>query len=289
MKILLEDSTTGKKYWEIINRCWFNNYFDVINRNGNVDVSKYITEYIDGGGKELHILIVDRMIDKNETRETYEEIQSKIRGHKNFIMSVYGCLERELMTYEKLSLMVGDTISNRYKLLIAVLNSSNMYGIIDKKKLKRYGKIALVHINDHSELIYKNILADYTNQTLAKVSRGTMGKCWTQGCCKPGDGMEKIYANKCMDYDFKNRSVSIVEKTRNIIEKSEFKYVIEQIVEALDKYVITYYRPGKYDTKFRNELCNSSHTEMLCKITKYIEKNDTWNYEEIYRNWGNIK
>lgn len=289
MKILLEDSTTGKKYWELINKCWFNNYFEVINRNGNVDVSRYITEYIKTGGSELHVVIVDRMVDKNETRETYEEIQDKIKGHKNFIMPVYGCLEREMMTYKNLSLMVGDTTSNRYKLLVATLESSSVCGVVDKKKLRRHGSIVAIHFNDHSELMYKNVLADYTNQTLAQVSKGGIGKCWTQGCCKPSDNTEKMYAKKCMDSDFKDRNVSILEKTCSIVEKSEFKCIVDQIVSELGKYAMTYYSPVKYDTKYKGELSKYNKVELVCKIAKYLENNGAWSYKEIYENWRNIK
>ena len=283
MYIFVEDTTSGLYFWEQINNILFKGIFTVIGFRGNRDLKRYLINNENKLSSSLSILIVDKMTDENSTRRTYADIGRIVSVHPSIIMPEYGCLERELLTYKKLSLMVGDNSSKIYKLAMDILKNTDKFGVIPLSILDKHGTVGEKYKSQNSEHIYKGVIAEYTNNTLAEVSQGTLGYCWKSPCCS-GKAEHRLKRDKCSLYEFRENIYK--NKLQDIINNSEFNIVIKNIVLGISNYLQRSYSQSKYDNKYR-ALILSKYKEVgailiIAKI-KTEKARDTWSYFDIGR------
>ncbi len=80
MQIWVEDSDSGYIFWNHINKTLFNNRFKVIGEKGNRAIRNKIRN---NTSTEVIIVIVDRMIDNEHTKETYKSIIEESKKQTN--------------------------------------------------------------------------------------------------------------------------------------------------------------------------------------------------------------
>ena len=127
------------------------------------------------------------------------------------------------------------------------------------------------------------VIAEYTNNTLAEVSQGTLGYCWKSPCCS-GKAEHRLKRDKCSLYEFRENIYK--NKLQDIINNSEFNIVIKNIVLGISNYLQRSYSQSKYDNKYR-ALILSKYKEVgailiIAKI-KTERAIDTWSYFDIGR------
>ena len=186
MKILVEDSTTGYELWQLINKYYLGNKFEVIGCRVNRALLNEITN-----NKQKYkcttVLIVDAMIDNHLTLETYENIRNVIKDNTNFILPAYGCLERELMTYRLLPDIVGDTKQVKYQMLVDIISKySDPCQVIYGLPLDKYRGLGLKYKDKSSEKIYKALYNEYTQNSEACLRNGKDRQMYIEWvlCCK---------------------------------------------------------------------------------------------------------
>lgn len=280
MQIWTEDNKSGFIIWTWVNKLIFNSKFKVVKGYGNRDVLNRIK--LDHSN-EVIIVIVDKMIDNYYTEQTYKEIQSELKIHRNIFMPLYGCTERSFLTYIHLDKYVNKVNKNVSNLRLDILNHSEDFGSIDIPGMTDplFWKFYKDNVkadktgNKFSEHIYNALLATYTNNTYAKITKDKIGPCWLFNCCIANRKTCQMKSNH-----------TDMEKIKDIMINSEFGYTVSDIFKALDTYLNSTYRYNEYDVKWKDlVVSNMTKLDIAYYADAYMKVNSIskWTYENVYR------
>lgn len=282
MKILVEDSTTGYELWQLINKYYLGNKFEVIGCRGNRALLNEITN-----NKQKYkcttVLIVDAMIDNHLTLETYENIRNVIKDNTNFILPAYGCLERELMTYRLLPDIVGDTKQVKYQMLVDIISKySDPCQVIYGLPLDKYRGLGLKYKDKSSEKIYKALYNEYTQNSEACLRNGKIVKCIQSGCCAVSN---TLYMNKCqINKQALNQNQS---KIQSVVNESELMDIINEIIQLIQLQIRNNYVAQAQDIKYKQAVINKvgviGCTLIACEICNRTNK---WSYRDVHNSIG---
>lgn len=281
LQIWVEDSGSGYIFWNHINKTLFNNRFKVIGEKGNRGIRNKIRN---NTSTEVIIVIVDRMIDNEHTKETYKSIIEESKKQTNINIVLYGSLERAFLTYNHLTSFIPDYPQMEHLRDIIIENSS-FCGTIKLNQITDESFWHFCHFNvspdnhgnQFSETIYSALLANLTHNTKANITKNKLGPCWIIDCCS------KDNRRTCK---IKKRSIDKETKLLDILQYSEFGFTCNEIYKSLGQFLNITYNGNPYDKQWKEPILkNISEIDVAYFADKYMIETgiNSWNYEKIYR------
>lgn len=306
IEIWTEDSTVGYKYINTINREKFKRLYKVVPHRGAGEAKP--TSELKYGGIKYHLkhynitnqvlLMVDKIFDKHETLENYNEILEIINNRDNIKMIDIHCFETCIISYKNIDFITG-RITNRLNIIRNDYINIYMHRGEWKytNKIRELSKEFIDYIkqfsinNCHSEHIAKSLLAEITSNPIIKTTKDTLtpayinggkiGNCWITNCCS-------LLQPECRQCRL-NENCSLGIKLDDVIDKSMIGSIVSQISYYTDEYIIShYYNRSNVDDNYRIALFNkvkNKETEYKIKklVIEIIEKHGKWRYEQVYR------
>lgn len=258
--------------------------FTMVRCKGNRGVKIYLEDQIKSKNlNEIYVLIIDRMTDNQYTCKTYLEIEKLAQEYENIILVSYGCLERQLLTYSKLTNIVGDESQKNYRFTKYMMRNSDKCGIIhDIEYNKEFSSFESKYKYKTSEAIYKALYNSYTNYSgMAFVKDKNTGKqrlgpCLQEQCCP--FRMDMIAYKKCKIHG----SYYVLTKIQDIVSNQELRDVLQDMLSKLSLLCRNRYTDEKRAYYYKNRLISTyGLTAQMLFMCNSIEKTGSWTYENL--------
>lgn len=314
LELWTEDSGAGYKFIKIFNNTVFQKLFTVVKHSGIGE--RLPSSKIEHGGVLYHLkhetfdknkivlLLIDKAIDQQETKENYVMIEETIQKrhlHNNVYIIDQHCFETCMLSYQNKNRIIG---SKDIKLLriadeFVTLCTNQKYSYLNMSPDLR----AYISNKEqtNSEHISKEILGGLTSVTLqssnrneasmkaAIISGKDIGVCWCKDCCT----IAANYIRKCNI----SHSVTLDNKMNDIKLHSIYGDIVKQIYSILEPYFKQRYRAGNTanitkETYYRQQVYTKlkirsvADIVLLAKyIDKYLDKTQSmyWSFERLYR------
>lgn len=199
----------------------------VESKKNNSELAKAVKTLQDADNK--YIIVFDNSFDNLQVIMEQKRLKQYVNERDNVFLTDIICFEYILLEFKKLIEWIyapedeflekrADAMIAREKLVNSIQAGNFNYKAI--QEIAEYDS----RIEEHNiEQLAAKLLFDLTRNTGFEVSKGTIGKCWTESCCGWEERREDDVCG--LDHD----GLSVFDKMKNIYEGSSLKEQFSKI------------------------------------------------------------